>query len=75
MAHVIIDLCTRCGTCAEVCPTECIKQGEDQYYIDPVECIDCASCVDECPEGAIFADDDLPEDKESFSEKNANFFI
>jgi NAD-dependent dihydropyrimidine dehydrogenase PreA subunit len=74
VAHVITDLCTLCGTCAEVCPTECIKAGEDQYYIDPVECIDCASCVDECPEGAIFADDDLPDEKKSFTEKNANFF-
>jgi ferredoxin len=74
VAHVITDLCTQCGTCAEVCPTECIKEGEDQYYINLEECIDCASCVDECLEGAIFAEDDLPEDKKSFLDKNASFF-
>lgn len=74
MAHVITDLCTQCGACAEVCPTECIKNGEDQYNINPEECIDCASCVDECPEGAIFADDDLTDDKKSFIESNARFF-
>lgn len=74
MAHVITDLCTQCGSCAEICPTECIKEGEDQYYIDPEECIDCASCVDECSEGAIFAEEDLPDNQKSFIEKNARFF-
>lgn len=74
MAHVITDLCTLCGTCAEVCPSECIKESDDQYYINPNECIDCASCVDECPEGAIYADEDLPDDKKSFIDKNASFF-
>lgn len=39
--------------------------------IDPDECIDCNLCVPECPVDAIFADDDLPEDKKQFTELNA----
>ncbi|MFZ5515952.1 MAG: indolepyruvate ferredoxin oxidoreductase subunit alpha [Candidatus Zhuqueibacterota bacterium] len=74
MAHVITDLCTQCGNCSEVCPVECIKKGDEQYYINPEECIDCAACVEECPEGAIFAEEDLPNDKKSFPEINASFF-
>lgn len=74
MAHVITDLCTKCGSCAEICPTECIKAGDDQYYINPEECIDCASCIDECSEGAIFIEEALPDNQKFFIEKNASFF-
>ena len=31
---------------------------------------DCAACVTECPVEAIFADTDVPEDMESWIEKN-----
>ena len=39
--------------------------------IDPSECIDCAVCVPECPVGAIFAEEDLPEDQRKFIAINA----
>lgn len=39
--------------------------------IDPNECIDCNLCVPECPIDAIYAEDDLPEDKKSFIALNA----
>ena len=38
--------------------------------IDPDECIDCNLCVPECPVDAIYAEDDLPEDKKSFTDLN-----
>lgn len=38
--------------------------------IDPDACIDCAVCVPECPVQAIFADDDVPEEQQSFVEVN-----
>jgi len=79
MPHVITELCERCGSCAEVCPTECIVAGypEDEwptYYIDPNECIDCATCVTECEQNAIFADDEVPEEYADAIAKNAAFF-
>ena len=46
----------------------------DQFFIDPVECIDCGACVPVCPVSAIFAQDDLPEKWAHFTEKNAKHF-
>lgn len=38
--------------------------------IDPDECIDCNLCVPECPVNAIYAEDDLPEDKKQYLDLN-----
>ena len=35
--------------CVEVCPVDCIYEGEDKYYIHPDECIECGACEPECP--------------------------
>jgi ferredoxin len=40
--------------------------------ISPTLCIDCALCVPECPVDAIFADDELAEDQQSFLQLNAD---
>ncbi|HUT01466.1 MAG TPA: 4Fe-4S binding protein [Phycisphaerae bacterium] len=53
MAYVISDECTKCGTCAEVCPVEAISEGDDKYEIDPELCTDCGQCEAECPVEAI----------------------
>jgi NAD-dependent dihydropyrimidine dehydrogenase PreA subunit len=44
------------------------------YYINPDECIDCGACEPECPVTAIFADDSVPEQWQSFIAKNRAFF-
>jgi len=36
-------------SCVDVCPVDCIYEGEDQLYIHPDECIDCGACEPECP--------------------------
>lgn len=76
MAFVITQPCigTKDAACVEVCPVDCIHEGEDQYYIDPDECIDCGACEPECPVEAIFPEDEVPDEWKSFIEKNANFF-
>ena len=66
MPRVITNLCLRHGSCVEVCPVDCIKPGlpEDKFptfYINPDECIDCGACETECPHGAIFEVDFVPD--------------
>jgi len=65
MASIITRLCLRHGACAEVCPVEAIVAGQPVeqwpwYYIDADSCIDCAACIPECPNEAIYEEDDLP---------------
>ena len=76
MTHVIAEPCigTKDASCVDVCPVDCIHEGDDQYYIDPEECIDCMQCVPACPVEAIFAEDEVPEKWTSFTQKNADFF-
>ena len=56
--------------CVAVCPVEAFREADNYLVIDPDECIDCASCVTECPVEAIFADTDVPEEQESWIERN-----
>lgn len=73
MTFVVIDNCIRCKytDCVEVCPVDCFREGPNMLVIDPDECIDCNLCVPECPIDAIFAEDDLPEDKQDYIQLNA----
>ena len=85
MTYVICEPCidVKDTACVDVCPVDCIHPTPDneeffeeevQLFIDPEECIDCGVCEPECPVEAIYAEDDLPEERESFTEKNADFF-
>ena len=73
MAHVVTENCINCKhtDCVEVCPVDCFHEGPNFLVIDPVECIDCTLCVDECPVGAIYAEDDVPAGQEPFIAINA----
>jgi ferredoxin len=42
------DACTRCGTCAEGCPTGAIDPDEG-YRVDTEKCITCCACIKRCP--------------------------
>ena len=61
---------TKDASCVEVCPVDCIYEAEDQYYINPDECIDCGACEPECPVQAIFPDTDVPPEWNAYIEKN-----
>ena len=75
MTYVICEPCVKCkyGDCVEVCPVDCIYEGDDMLYINPDECIDCDACVRACPAEAIFIDDEVPEQWTSFIQINADF--
>ena len=73
MTYVVVEDCIKCKhtDCVDVCPVDCFHEGPNFLVIDPDECIDCTLCEPECPIGAIFADDDVPEGQEMFLELNA----
>ena len=80
MTHIITELCTRDGSCVEVCPVECIVPGPKddpawpRFYIDADTCIDCGACVPECPVDAIFPEDELPAQYGKDLAVDASFF-
>ena len=78
MTYVIAEPCigVKDKACVEVCPVDCIHGDDDdpQLYINPAECIDCGACEPECPVSAIFSEDAVPEQWQSYIAKNVNFF-
>ena len=73
MTYVVAEGCILCKhtDCVDVCPVDCFVEGPNFLAIDPDGCIDCAVCVPECPENAIYAEDDVPEDQRQFIAINA----
>ena len=76
MPYVITEPCigTQDKSCVEVCPVDCIHPGENQLFINPDECIECAACEPACPVNAIFLDVDVPDKWKEFTLKNAEFY-
>jgi ferredoxin--NADP+ reductase len=79
MAYVITAKCQRAGVCVDVCPTDSIHSVEDDpnwptFYINPETCIDCGACEAECPEEAIFPDDEVPDEYSDDTARNEAFF-
>jgi len=74
MTYVVGEGCILCKhtDCVDVCPVDCFVEGPNFLAINPDECIDCAVCVPECPENAIYAEDDVPEDQKVFIQINAD---
>ena len=73
MTYVVTEPCIKCKytDCVDVCPVDCFHEGPNFLVIDPDECIDCTLCVAECPAGAIFAEDDVPDAQCEFIALNA----
>ncbi len=88
MTYTITEACIgeKDRSCIDVCPVDCIHDdvhadGVDDdasadriLYIDPDECIDCGACEPACPFTAIFAEDDVPDASNVFTEINALWF-
>ena len=75
MPYVVTEPCidVRVGSCAVICPVNCIFEGEDMSYINPDECIDCGLCESVCPTVAIFSEEEVPETWLHFIELNRDF--
>jgi len=69
-------------SCVDVCPVDCIHptknepdfEKETKLYIDPEECIDCDACVEACPVDACFAEDQLPEEWQKYTQINLEYY-
>ncbi len=46
------ELCTKCGKCAESCPTDAIVNQKDVMVTDQEKCITCFACYKVCPTNA-----------------------
>ncbi len=53
--RLIVQNCTGCGICFDVCPEEAIKMTRDMAYPEPVpeKCNGCLICFKECPFDAV----------------------
>ncbi|ETT37501.1 4Fe-4S binding protein [Paenibacillus sp. FSL H7-0942] len=76
MPFVITEHCIheQAADCLDVCPVDCIVKGEDQYFINPDQCIDCGNCETACPVGAIYYEEDLPDHHQIYVSKALDFF-
>ena len=48
--------CIGCGRCIDVCPGNLIRMDEERkaYLEYEEDCWSCASCIKECPVGAVY---------------------
>jgi NAD-dependent dihydropyrimidine dehydrogenase PreA subunit len=76
VAFVITGLCidVKDRSCVDVCPVDCIYEGERKLYVHPDECIDCAACEPACPVDAIMPAEDVPSASFRHVADNAAFF-
>jgi len=78
MTYVICQPCigVKDASCVDVCPVDCIhaREEDEQYYIDPDECIDCGACEPACPVDAIFEEGAVPPEWRDFTRINAEYF-
>jgi NAD-dependent dihydropyrimidine dehydrogenase PreA subunit len=82
--YVITEPCidVKDAACVDVCPVDCIHPRKDergyaearQLFINPDECIGCGACETECPVGAIYPDDGVPEEYQEYIAKNREAF-
>ena len=51
--YFITDACIGCGSCAAVCPQQCIDTSEIPHVIRQENCLHCGNCMTACPVGAV----------------------
>jgi NAD-dependent dihydropyrimidine dehydrogenase PreA subunit len=76
MTYVIIEHCIDVmdRSCVDVCPVDCIYEGDRKLYVNPAECIDCGACENACPVDAIWPADDVVPASRAHVADNADFF-
>jgi len=75
MHYVVAEPCVDCKdqACVQVCPVDCIYEGDRMVYIHPDQCVACGACEWACPVEAIFHEDALPTKWSHYADLNAEF--
>jgi benzoyl-CoA 2,3-epoxidase subunit A len=47
------EICIRCNTCEETCPSKAVSHDSRNYVVDAAKCNFCNDCISPCPTGAI----------------------
>jgi benzoyl-CoA 2,3-dioxygenase component A len=47
------EICIRCNTCEDTCPSRAITHDDRNYAVDVDKCTLCGECIQPCPTGAI----------------------
>ncbi len=66
------SMCTKCGTCVEICPDDCINQenkGSFPVLIKEEQCVSCGHCMAICPSGAYRHSEFIKSDMYPFERK------
>ena len=76
MTFVVTQACVdvKDKSCIQVCPADCLYEGDRMMYINPEQCINCGACEPVCPMQAIRFDEELEGEDEKFLAINAEFF-
>ena len=51
--YYITEACIGCGSCAAVCPQNCISSDSIPRVIEQEHCLHCGNCFTACPVGAV----------------------
>ena len=51
--YFITEACIGCGSCAAVCPQNCIETDSIPLIIEQEHCLHCGNCMEACPVGAV----------------------
>ena len=51
--YFITEACIGCGSCAAVCPQNCIITDSVPHVIEQEHCLHCGNCIEACPVGAV----------------------